>query len=113
MSGDPCNQEKRLEALERRHDALLESLKKMEDKFDAKLDMIIFQINKVAVLEEKHTYQSQALGRAFEKLGMLETSVDTLDKFRAHIEGMAKMAWVIWSAMGLSLAAIIAKLYGH
>jgi hypothetical protein len=89
----------------------MESLKKMEDKFDAKLDMIIFQINKVAVLEEKHTYQAQALGRAFEKLGNIEVEVDRLDKFRAHIEGMAKMAWLIWGSLGLSVGAILVKLY--
>jgi hypothetical protein len=81
----------------------------MEDKFDAKLDMIIFQINKVAVLEEKHTYQSQALGRAFEKLGMIETDVDTLKSFKDKTEGMARMAYLLWAAMGISLGAVIMK----
>ena len=104
--------EARMAAIENRHEKLMESIKKMEDKFDAKLDMIIFQINKIAVLEEKHTYQSQALARAFDKLAVLSDEVESLTKFRSHIEGMAKMAWVIWSAMGLSLAAILTKLYG-
>ena len=106
---EPCSHEQRLISIERRHESLLESIKKMEDKFDAKLDMIIFQINKVAVLEEKHTYQSQALGRAFEKLGNIEMSVDTLKSFKDKTEGMARMAYLLWTAMGVSLGALAVK----
>ena len=109
---EPCPHETRIASIEQRHERLLESIKKMEDKFDAKLDMIIFQINKVAVLEEKHTYQSQALGRAFEKLGMVELDIDKLKSFMDKTEGMARMAWYIWGAMGIGLASVIAKLYG-
>ena len=108
---DSCPHEARLTTLERRHDTVLESFKKMEDKFDAKLDMILYQINKVSVLEEKHSYQSAALERAFSRIQTLDEAIDKLSSFRDHAEGMAKMAWILWSAMGLSLAAVIAKLY--
>jgi len=106
---EPCHYEHRLEQIERRYESLLESLKKMEDKFDTKLDMILFQINKVAILEEKHTYQSQALGRAFEKIGLIETSVDNLKSFKDKTEGMARMAYLLWTAMGVSVGALAVK----
>ena len=108
---EPCSSEKRLETIERRYDNLSDVIKKMEDKFDAKLDMILYQINKVAILEEKHTYQSAALTRAFDHLKDLDTEVKILQDFKNKTEGMAKMAWLLWSAMGLSLAAIITKVY--
>jgi hypothetical protein len=73
--------------------------------------MILFQINKVAILEEKHTYQSAALARAFDQLKNLETELKMLQDFKNKTEGMARMAWLVWSAMGLSLAAILTKVY--
>jgi hypothetical protein len=84
----------------------------MEDKFDAKLDMILFQINKVAILEEKHSYQSAALERAFTRIQILDASVDQLNSFKDKTEGMAKMAWIIWGGLGLTVAGIVAKLFG-
>jgi hypothetical protein len=109
---EPCFHEKRLEVIERRYDGLLESLKKMEDKFDAKLDMILFQINKVAVLEEKHTYQSAALERAFTKIEILDEAIDQLSSFKDKTEGMARMAWLLWSAMGVTIGGLVLKVFG-
>lgn len=107
--GDPCNQDTRISTMERRYESLLESIKKMEDKFDGKLDLILFQVNKVAVLEEKHTSQSQALGRAFQKIETLEGHIDDLSSFKNRAEGMARMAFVLWSALGISVGAIAVK----
>jgi hypothetical protein len=109
---EPCFHEKRLEVIERRYDGLQEALKKMEDKFDAKLDMILFQINKVAILEEKHSYQSAALERAFSKIQLLDEAVDALSSFKDRTEGMARMAWLIWSAMGVTIGGIVLKVFG-
>ena len=87
---EPCPHEKRLDALERRHETLLENIKKMEDRFDAKLDLILSQLNKVAILEEKHTYQSAALERAFNRIKDLDDQVDALSSFKDQVKGMAR-----------------------
>ena len=107
-----CSSDLRLDALERRHETLLENIKKMEDRFDAKLDLILSQLNKVAILEEKHTYQSASLERAFTRIKDLDDQVDALSSFKDQVKGMARMAYLIWGAMGVSIAAIVAKVYG-
>ena len=42
----------------------------------------------------------------------LDEAVDQLSSFKDKTEGMAKMAWIIWGGLGLSVAGIIAKLAG-
>ena len=107
-----CPHEKRLDTIEKRNDGIVESLRQMENKFDAKLDMILMQLNKVAILEEKHSYQSAALERAFNKITTLDTEFEELVKFKSHVEGMARMAYIIWGAMGVSIVAMLSKVYG-
>lgn len=108
---EPCPHEMRITSLERRQDDFNDYLKKLEDKLDAKLDLILMQLSKVAILEEKHNYQSTALERAFSKITVLEASLESLKEFKNKTEGMARMAWLIWTAMGLSLGAILTKVW--
>ena len=112
MSNEVCPHERRLETLERRYEMLLDNIRKMEDKFDTKLDLILLQINKVSILEEKHTYQSAALERAFNRIQLLDDAMDKLSSFKDHTMGMAKMAYIIWGAMGVSITAMLVKIYG-
>lgn len=87
------------------------SMQKALDGVNMKLDMILAQITKVAVLEEKHTYQGEALGRAFNKLGTMENELHELDRFRHRTEGMAKMAWILWVAIGSAVFALALKVF--
>lgn len=91
------------------------SMQKALDGVNMKLDMILAQITKVAVLEEKHQYQGEALGRAFAKLGAMETEMLELDRFRHRTEGMAKMAWILWGAIGSAVFGLALKVFfgGH
>jgi len=109
---EPCPHERRLESIERRYEALLESLKKMEDKFDMKLDMIITSVYKVSVLEEKHSYQSAALERAFSNIKEMKSNLETLEAFKNKTEGMARMAWILWGALGISVLGLVTKIIG-
>lgn len=106
---EPCNHLPRIEALEKREAILFEALKKMEDKFDSKLDLILFQISKIAVLEANHQNQQSSIQRAFSKLDDLEEASRIQEAFRNKTEGMAKMAWVLWTMLGVSVAGLIAK----
>lgn len=107
-----CTSMHRIENLERKEDIVFAALKKMEDKFDAKLDLILFQIQKIAVLEANHINHQAGLSRAFEKLESLEEQARDLYAFKNHTSGMAKMAWVLWSALGISVAGLLVKVMG-
>ena len=110
--GEPCTQMHRIEILEKRDDDLLTAFKAMSDKFDTKLDMIIFQINKIAVLEVEHQNHKSSMTRAFDAIDALSKKVELLGSFKDKAEGMTKMAWVLWSAMGISITTLVIKIFG-
>ena len=114
---EPCNQEGRLSTLEHQSESLAKTL----EKFELKLDMILNQINKVAVLETSHQHHDQAIGRVFVKLAEVELEAAThfkeIDKTLHAVEefinttrGMAKMANILWAVLGSSVLGIIIKM---
>ena len=88
-----CKQEGKNAMLEERDKMIVESLSKQ----DMKLDMILSQVTKVAVLENNHQHHSSGLERAFKQIQKHEDELDSLSKevkdFIAHTRGMARMAW--------------------
>jgi len=112
MTPDSCTSLHRIETLERKEDVVFTAIKKMEDKFDAKLDLILFQIQKIAVLEANHQNHQAGMARAFDKIEYLESQARDLQAFKNHTSGMAKMAWVLWSALGISVAGLLVKVLG-
>lgn len=109
---DPCLQSHRIATLEKRDDDLLASFKAMTEKFDTKLDVIISQISKIAILEVEHQNHKSSISRAFDAIDALGKKVELLSSFKDKAEGMTKMAWVLWSAMGLSITTLIIKIFG-
>lgn len=110
ISDATCANEVRVTTLERQFESLESTIKKMEDRFDTKLDLILFQINKIAVLEAGHATQANAVSRAFDKIESLETELASLKDFRSHTQGMARMAWLLWGTVGIAVAGVIFKL---
>ena len=106
---EPCSFIHRIENLEKRDDDMVSMLGKMESKFDSKLDMIILQINKVAVLEASHQAHSSAMDRCFKALEKLTVKLDEFDAFRNRTEGMATMAWLVWGMMGSGIGFLMFK----
>lgn len=108
---EQCSSIHRIEALEKREEVIFSALKKMEDKFDSKLDLILFQINKIAVLEANHNNHQQSIQRAFAKIETAEDQVRALEMFRSKTEGMAKIAWLLWSTIGVGVVLILIKVF--
>ncbi len=108
---EPCTQHHRITNLEKSYEGLMEKLQIIENKFDGKLDLILMQINKIAVLEANHNNHSQAMGRAFSKIEQLETDNRKLNDFKSTTEGMAKLAWVIWGTLGAGVFTLIIKVF--
>jgi hypothetical protein len=99
----------RIAQVESRHDQLLAKLQTIEDKFEVKLDMILLQISKIAVLEVNLNNNTAATQRAFGAIANLENQVSELEKFKARIEGMTKLAWILWGTVGASVAGLLFK----
>lgn len=64
-----------------------------------KLDQILAQINRIAILEEKHTTQQVDVTRAHSRVGKLEDSLDALSietrEFMNYSKGRDKVLWAI------------------
>jgi vacuolar-type H+-ATPase subunit D/Vma8 len=107
----PCiNHEKRLSLLEQSFQQIPRSM----DSVNAKMDMILVQITKVAILEEKHRSQQLDIAHAHDKLVSLEQKHDGLQKevmqFINEARGMARMAWVVWTLLGTTVVALLVKM---
>ena len=103
----------RIAQVESRHDQLLTKLQSIEDKFETKLDMILLQISKIAVLEVNLGNNTAATQRAFQAIATLEDKVSTLEQFKARIEGMTKLAWLLWGTIGTAVVGLIFELKWH
>jgi hypothetical protein len=99
----------RIAQVEQRHEQLIAKLQAIEDKFDTKLDMILMQITKIAVLEVNLSNNTAATDRAFHAIANCEHRITDVEHFRARIEGMTKLAWILWGSISAVVVGLIIK----
>ena len=114
------NHERRLIGVEHVTTEIQKSIGSMVDK----LDKILEKVNRIDILEEKHSTQQADITRAHRKIEMLETAhnveIDTVAKrvedlavesrkFMNETNGMARMAWIVWTMMGSGLVVMLVK----
>ena len=102
----PCSEhDKRLAMAERN----LSSVEKVMDAVSTKLDLILAQITKVAILEEKHSALIVDNDRAHKKISDLTDKFDKLadetKAFMNYSKGQQKVMW----AIGTAVAVLIVK----
>ena len=104
----PCSEhDKRLTMAERN----LSSVEKVMDAVSTKLDLILAQITKVAILEEKHSNLIIDNDRAHKKISDLTDKFDKLAEetkaFMNYSKGQNKVIWAIGSVvLGLLIKAL-------
>ena len=96
----PCNEhDKRLTMAEKN----LSSVEKVMDAVSTKLDLILAQITKVAILEEKHSALIIDNDRAHKKISDLAEKFDRLAEesraFMNYSKGQQKVMWAIGAAV--------------
>jgi len=106
-----CNKEAILAGLAHDRDDLKRAMVGVNDK----LDLILAQLTKVALLEERHSNSTADINRAHAYISNLEGEVKSLsDEVRAFInesKGMAKMAWIVWTLLSGGMGMMLAKLF--
>jgi len=92
-----------------------DSIKRSMESVSTKLDLILAQITKVAILEERHSNSVEDINRAHVYIETLEGELKTLAAevrdFMAHSRGMMRMGWVIWTILSSGLGMMLAKLF--
>lgn len=87
----------------------LSSVEKVMDAVSTKLDLILAQITKVAILEEKHSNLIIDNDRAHKKISDLTDKFDKLAEetkaFMNYSKGQQKVMWTI----GTAVAALVIK----
>jgi tetrahydromethanopterin S-methyltransferase subunit G len=105
-----CKHESKIISL----DAGASEMRKTLEGVSTKLDLILAQITKVAVLEEKHSNQTADVNRAHSYIAKLEKDVDTLSievrEFMAYSRGMARTAWAVWGLLSGLVMGIFIKM---
>lgn len=85
------------------------SVEKVMDAVSTKLDLILAQITKVAILEEKHSALIVDNDRAHKRIGDLAGKMEYLAietrEFMNYSKGQQKVMW----AIGTAVAALIVK----
>ena len=102
----PCSEhDKRLTMAEK----AVSSVEKVMEAVSTKLDLILAQITKVAILEEKHSNLIVDNDRAHKKIATLEKKHDDLAveirAFMNYSKGQGKVMW----AIGVAVSALVIK----
>ena len=99
----------RRKARECKHEVSIQALKASEnsmqktlDGVSVKLDMILAQITKVAVLEEKHSSQTADVNRAHKYIKDIDDKHAELAKEARAFINQAKGMWAVIAFLGLS-----------
>ena len=110
----PCAQHEQRIALT---EQAVMSIKQTNESITTKLDLLLAQMTKVALLEERHITQQLDLTRAHTKIEdnakKLEILADESRAFMNYSKGQAKMLWAIGTAV---LALLVKALFfaaGH
>ena len=91
-----------------------QTLKEVISGMTIKLDLILAQVNKVAILEEKHNTQQLDLNRLHTRVETLNDKHETLSvesrEFSNIVKGMGRMAWALWSVLGATVLVLFIKI---
>lgn len=90
-----ADHEKRIALIEQMHAQTGATMQAVSGK----LDQILAQINRIAILEEKHTTQQVDVTRAHSRVGAVENSLNALSvearEFINYSKGRDKVLWAI------------------
>ena len=91
-----------------------DSMKGTLEAVSTKLDLILAQITKVAILEERHTNSAADINRAHLYIANLEKDVKEMSTevkdFMSQAKGMGRMAWAVWSLLASGLGVMLIKI---
>lgn len=104
-----------------RIEASIEALKEQQAVQTRTLAQLTETVSKLAVIEERQASTNAQLRelemkndksftRAFEALDLLENRIDKLEQSEAQNE---RIRWIVWSAVGLLLTAILTTIVRH
>ena len=104
----PCAEHERRIALTEQSVA---SLKQTNEGITTKLDLILAQVTRVALLEEKHTNLMVDNNRAHDKISDITKSLETLSResrdFMAYTRGQGRVLWWISGAVAALFIKIL------
>lgn len=87
------------------------SLKQTNEGITTKLDLILAQVTRVALLEEKHTTLMTDNNRAHDKISGLQKDVDALAiecrDFISYTKGQNKVIWAIAAAVAALFVKVL------
>lgn len=90
----------------------LSSVEKVMDAVSTKLDLILAQITKVAILEEKHSNLIIDNDRAHKKISDLTDKFDALaTESRAFMNYTKGQNKILWAISGVVMALVIKALF--
>jgi hypothetical protein len=104
--------ERRVSALEGSHNYV----KSAVDEIVGKLDKILEQNTRVAVLAEKQATHQVDLDRAYARISAVEEKhaslLQTVTTFISFISGLTKLAYVLWTTLsGVTLIILVKMLF--
>ena len=107
MRTESCGEDGRITRLE----SQVTTIGKTLDRLDSKMDQVLTAINRVEVLETKHSNSTEALARAFGRIEAAEKAVKSVDcELQANLNklrGMKYLAWALWSILGTTVIALV------
>ena len=117
LQDDRCSSSETMRDYEHRVSSLehaSQTLKEAISGMTIKLDLILAQVTKVAILEEKHNTQQLDLNRLYTRVETLNDKHETLSiesrEFSNIVKGMGRVAWALWSVLGATVLVLFIKI---
>lgn len=106
----PCSQLAEIAVLKANQQGIQASL----GKLDGKMDTILLELSSIRTLESKQNNHAEALGRAFERIEVIEKqsgeTAKSLLEFMSQIRGMTKLAIALWTFLGGAVGWVMSKI---
>lgn len=104
-----CPHTSRITKLETQYDLLVPTI----GKIDGKLDIVVGGLNRVELLETKHSTHTEAIERAFKRIEVVEaqsvTTAKALADMLSQLKGMYRLGVVMWVVLGGTIGFILNK----
>lgn len=88
-------------------------LKSTNEGITTKLDLILAQITKIALLEQKHETQEMDINRMESRIGQIEARHEEFSRetrsFISEFKGMSKLSGILWASLGGTTIALLIK----
>jgi len=81
-------------------------------RIEKKIDDLSESVSTIKLLEKDYAHNKEGLDRAHHRIDDLLVTVSLLTQYKDKADGMARMAWLLWTGLGAAVVSLLVKVFG-